>query len=246
MSKPRLLDLFCGAGGCSVGYARAGFEVIGIDIEPHPEYPFEFWQADALEVLRDLPRAFHELDAIHASPPCQVFSSMGVMPNARQHEDLLTPCRELLREIGIPYVIENVVGAPIEVRPPSMFEDHMGVMLCGSMFNLNDGTYELRRHRLFETSFPVEQPLCQHHLPVVGFYGDHARTRQRTVAGHRDRGGDITGAAEKLRLARDLMGIDWMKWHDVSQAIPPAYTEFIGEQLLSLVGSVPLTEGGEG
>lgn len=228
----RLLDLFCGAGGCSVGYARAGFEVVGIDIEPHPEYPFEFWQADAVEVLRDLPRKFHELDAIHASPPCQAFSTMQVMPNAREHQDLLTPVRGLLREIGLPYVIENVVGAPIEVRPPSLFEDVMGVVLCGSMFGLTDGTYELRRHRLFETNFAVAQPSCRHRLPVVGFYGDHARTRQRTVAGNRDRGGDITGSAEKLRLARDLMGIDWMKWDDVVQAIPPAYTEFIGGQLV--------------
>ncbi len=236
--RPRLLDLFCGAGGCSWGYERAGFEVIGIDINPQPNYPFAFEQADALEVLRDLPQVFHGLAAIHASPPCQVFSTMSVMPNAREHADLLTPTRELLREIGLPYVIENVVGAPIDVRPPDLFGEGGGVMLCGSMFGLNNGEYELRRHRLFESSAPLPQRECDHRLPVIGFYGDHARTRLRTVNGHRDRGGDIVGNAKKMPLVRDLMGIDWMTWPEATQAIPPAYTEWIGKFLLAEVKAV--------
>lgn len=232
MSRPRLLDLFCGAGGCSVGYVRAGFDVVGIDLNPQPNYPYEFWQADAVEVLRDLPRRFHELDALHASPPCQAFSSMKVMANAREHVDLLTPTRELLIEIGLPYVIENVPGAPIGVGPPDLFGGGGNVVLCGSMFGLHNGEYELRRHRLFESSLPLPQPACAHSLPVIGFYGDHARTRQRTVRGNRDRGGDIVGNDKKLPLVRDLMGIDWMTWSEATQAIPPAYTEFIGRQLL--------------
>ena len=244
--KPRLLDLFCGAGGAAMGYSRAGFEVVGVDIESQPNYPFEFFKCDALEALAfwaqygqfnnsGVAREYRLSDfaAVHASPPCQAFTTMRVMPNARAHSDLLTPTRELLKEIGLPCVIENVPGAPMDdVHPVNLFGEGGGVTLCGSMFDLNDGTYELRRHRLFECSTPLVQPECQHRLPVVGFYGDHARTRQRTVAGNRDRGGDITGKEAKLALVRDLMGIDWMEWREANQAIPPAYTEFIGTQLL--------------
>ncbi len=196
-------------------------------------YPFKFIEGDALEYLSD-GDIVGNFDAIHASPPCQAFTTMRVMHNARQHSDLLTPTRELLKEIGLPWVIENVPGAPMDdVRSIDLFGGGGGVTLCGSMFGLNNGTYELRRHRLFESSTPLEQPQCRHRLPVVGFYGDHARTRQRTIAGNRDRGGDITGSAEKLALVRDLMGIDWMAWSEANQAIPPAYTEFIGRQVLA-------------
>jgi DNA (cytosine-5)-methyltransferase 1 len=227
--KPKLLDLFCGAGGCSVGYARAGFEVVGVDHAPQPNYPFEFIRADALEFLERLPPGF---DAIHASPPCQGFSSLKVMPNSRTHADLLTPVRALLERSGIPWVIENVAGAPIALGTAPLFTMDSAVVLCGTMFGLNDGSHELHRHRLFESSEALRQPRCRHRLPVIGFYGDHARTRQRTVAGNRHRGKDIVGNSRKLPLVRSLMGIDWMTWGEAVQAIPPAYTEYIGKQLI--------------
>lgn len=230
MSKPRLLDLFCGAGGAGMGYHRAGFEVVGVDIKPMKQYPFEFHQADAIEYGH---AHWSEFDAIHASPPCQAHSSLKVMPNAREHECFIDRTRELLRLSGLPYVIENVVGSPLQDSPASLFVETWGITLCGSMFGLNNGDYELRRHRIFESSFPVSQPKCNHKLPVIGFYGDHARTRQRTIDGNRNRGGDITGKERKLALARDLMGIDWMEWKEVCQAIPPAYTEFIGRRLMA-------------
>lgn len=233
MTRPRLLDLFCGAGGAAVGYWRAGFDVVGVDINPQPHYPFDFEQRDAFDALDAFAYRQPEFAAIHASPPCQAFTTMRVMPNARDHADLLTPTRERLLASGVPWVIENVPGAPMEAGPPSLFTSIAGVTLCATMFGLNNGVYESRRHRLFESSVPLAQPSCRHRLPVVGFYGDHARTRQRTVDGHRDRGGDIVGDAKKLPLVRDLMGIDWMTWDEARLAIPPAYTEFIGAQLLA-------------
>lgn len=224
--RPRLVDLFCGAGGAAVGYARAGFEVVGVDIAPQPRYPFEFHQADAMTF------PFDGFDAVHASPPCQAYSTMKVMPNAREHPDLVEPIRERLEATGLPYIIENVPGAPLEIHPPNLFGQAGGVTLCGTMFGLNNDEHELRRHRLFESNVPLPQPPCAHRLPVIGFYGDHARTRQRTVNGHRDRGGDITGLERKMPLVRDLLGIDWMRWEEAVLAIPPAYTEWIGRRLI--------------
>ncbi len=234
--KPRLLDLFCGAGGAGTGYARAGFDVVGVDINPQPRYPFEFHRADALEFAREHGHAF---DAIHASPPCQAFTTMKVMPNSREHPDLVAVTRELLIASDRPWIIENVPGAPLETMPRNLFDPYCGIMLCGTMFGLNNGAHELRRHRRFETNFPLPERACNHRLPVLGFYGDHVRSRQRTVNGNQDRGGDITGNQRKLPLVRDLMGIDWMKWHESVQAIPPAYTEWIGNRLIKLV---PLPE----
>lgn len=222
VSRPRLLDLFCGAGGAGMGYHRAGFDVVGVDIKPQPRYPFTFHQGDALAFCRE---HGHEFDAIHASPPCQAFSTLRVMHNAREHDDLLTPTRTLLESIGRPYVIENVVGAPIL----------HGITLCGTMFGLGvevyDGWRELRRHRWFETSFAMLAPSCRHQGATIGIYGDHARDRRRKP-GVRERGIDFPDS-DKLRLAQEAMGIDWMIWKEISQAIPPAYTEFIGRQLIA-------------
>ena len=158
MPKPRLLDLFCGAGGCSVGYSRAGFDVVGVDNRPMPRYPFTFVQGDALEYL-----AAHggEFDAIHASPPCQRYSVLAAMHPDREYPDLLQPARELLEASGKPWVIENVETAPME-REANLFG--FGVLLCGSMFGLGVPRGYLRRHRCFETSFPVPQPACDHFL----------------------------------------------------------------------------------
>ena len=225
----RLLDLFCGAGGAAVGYHRAGFtEIVGVDIAPQPRYPFAFVQASALEFLAGVKPG--EYDLIHASPPCQGFSDMKWMPTAKAYPDLLTPCRDGLLRIGTRYVIENVEGAPIKVGPPNLFSSICGVVLCGSMFDLVAGEYELRRHRLFESTSWLPQPRCQHSgRGVIGFYGDHARRRRRSAGG-----GDITGRERKLALVRDLMGIDWMEWDEARQAIPPAYTEWIGLQLIGV------------
>ena len=199
-----------------MGYHRAGFEVVGVDIKPQPHYPFEFHQDDALAVLDDLifdRRA--EFDVVHASPPCQLFSDLAVMWNARKdHPDLIEPVRSRVIALGLPYVIENVPGAPL---PGAM-------MLCGSMFGLGAGPYQLRRHRLFELSpsFAIAPP-CQHRSPTIGIYGDHVRCRRRH--------GDLPMALGK-QLADEAMGIDWMPWKPLCQAIPPAYTEWIGKQLM--------------
>lgn len=221
-AKPRLLDLFCGAGGAAMGYHRAGFEVVGVDINPQPHYPFEFHQADAMTYPLDW------FDAIHASPPCQAFTSLRVMHNARQHADLLTPMRERLEQTASPYVIENVPGAPIRST----------IRLCGSSFGLGvevyDGWRQLRRHRLFESSVALLAPPCQHSGSTIGIYGDHARDRRRKADGSA-KGLDFPDR-DKLTLARSAMGIPWAeRWRELSEAIPPAYTEHIGRQLLEAI-----------
>lgn len=238
MSRPRLLDLFCGAGGCSVGYERAGFDVVGVDINPQPHYPFEFHQADAMTYPLD------GFDAIHASPPCQAYSSLRVMANAGEHPQLIDITRDRLEASGRPWTIENVIGAPMEVHPPSLLTDRNGVMLCGTMFGLNNGDHELRRHRLFESNVPLIQPSCDHRLPVLGFYGANVRFY---ISGAKKAGkygaGDITGNDRKMPLVRDLLGIDWMTWDEARLAIPPAYTEFIGAHLLDAVNDCRALSG---
>jgi DNA (cytosine-5)-methyltransferase 1 len=209
----RLLDLFCGAGGAGMGYHRAGFEVVGVDIKPQKHYPFEFHQADAFAFLE---KHGHEFDVIHASPPCQAFTDLKKMHNAKQHADLLTPMRAAIIEMGNkPYIIENVEGAPMQNY----------VTLCGSMFDLGTEGAELRRHRRFETSWSIlTVPQCQHGRKdrVIGVYGGHGRDRRRTV--------NTQDFSTDER--REAMGIDWMNGQELSQAIPPAYTEWIGRQLL--------------
>lgn len=202
-----------------MGYHRAGFEVVGVDIKPQPRYPFEFVQDDAMSVLAYTgslaPGSF---DAIHASPPCQAFTSLQWMHNAKTHPDLLAPTRDLLRATGLPYVIENVVGAPMGAA----------VRLCGTSFGLGSGDAELRRHRHFETHPPILlSPPCEHgHRPrVIGVYGGHGRDRRRAV----------NTQDYPVTARREAMGIDWMTDQELSQAIPPAYTEWIGRQLIEVV-----------
>lgn len=210
MSKPRLLDLFCKAGGAGFGYHQAGFEVVGVDIEPQKHYPFEFHQADALTYPLD------GFDAIHASPPCQAFTALRTMYNAKPHADLLTPMRERLQGVSVPYIIENVPGAPMS--------GHQVIVLCGTMFGLGTGPAELRRHRLFELSgFNTLTPKCFHRDRVIGVYGGHGRDRRRAV--------NTQDYSTDQR--REAMGIDWMNGDELSQAIPPAYCEFIGKALLA-------------
>lgn len=209
----RLLDLFCGAGGCSVGYYRAGFEVVGVDNEPQPSYPFEFHQADAIEFLAD---HSHEFDAIHASPPCQRFSvCQHIHNNGDRYLDLIDPSRRALESTGLPWVIENVVGAPL----------NQPIMLCGLMFDLR-----VLRHRLFESNTTLFAPLHPKHPQgnlTNSCYGySTGETGFVCVAGHNF----VRTAGAKA------MGIDWMRRREeLAQAIPPAYTENIGLQLLSLM-----------
>ncbi len=210
MTRPRLLDLFCGAGGAAVGYHRAGFDVVGVDVKPQPNYPFEFHRADAMTYPLD------GFDAIHASPPCQAYSAgrniwKGRLPDDR-HPDLVPPTRARLTAAGVPYVIENVIGAPLV----------NWTMLCGDMFGLG-----VKRHRLFETPFVIwNPPICRQQHPdfFVSVFGDGAKARKT------GRGFPKTNVVHADASA--AMGIDWMKRDEMSQAIPPAYTAFIGEQLL--------------
>ena len=230
--KPRLLDLFCCAGGAGMGYAQAGFEVVGVDVRPQPRYPFEFIQADCLALD---PAWIATFDAIHASPPCQAHTAMKTMHNAKTHEDLVEPARALLKASGLPWIMENVVGAPL--RDP--------ILLCGTMFGLGVEDAELRRHRLFECSFPIALvPECQHgSRDVIGVYGGHIRNRRRarTIGIYGEGARDSRRKFDKgvpdftTDQGRTAMGIDWMTTAELSQAIPPAYTEFLGRQLIQQV-----------
>ena len=209
---PRLLDLFCGAGGAAMGYHRAGFdEIVGADINPQPRYPFEFVQADALEYLAE---HGHEFDAIHASPPCQRYSV--ATPNPIKHPDLYDPTRTLLLSNGVPWVIENVIGAPYGY----------GFVLCGSMFNL-----VVRRHRNFETSW----------LHLMGLRCDHAKQGKAiTVAGHasrKDGGVSPSGHSWKgfYHLWPQYMEMPWATPQECGQAVPPAYTEYVGHTLIKII-----------
>ncbi len=204
-----------------MGYHRAGFdEIVGVDIKPQPRYPFTFVHADALEYVAT---HGHEFDAIHASPPCQAFTVLKTMWNSKEHADLVEPTRRLLLAVRLPYVIENVPGAPVAAH----------VVLCGTMFSLGTGDAELRRHRLFELfGFFLLAPSCRHYERgrVCGVYGGHGRDRRRSV---RD-GTQQFSTAQR----REAMGIDWMSGNELSQAIPPAYTEFIGRQLITAIKEV--------
>ena len=213
----RLLDLFCGAGGASMGYHRAGFtEVVGVDLRPQPHYPFTFLQGDWLE--QGLPVAQRWLAeglpfAVHASPPCQAYSSMTKRwARSSAHPDLVAPTRELLRSLRVPYVIENVMGAPLEAP----------TMLCGSMFGLRSGRWQLYRHRIFEASFDLWPPAsCAHEGPALPVYGGSGGSSKRD-------GLKFPG----VEAWREGMGIDWMTVAELGQSIPPAYTQHIGAALL--------------
>ena len=232
----RLLDLFCGAGGAAMGYHRAGFtEIVGVDIKPQPHYPFTFVQDDALDYLEGLifDRATTRFDAIHASPPCQAYTTMRHVGKARlvervRYPELIEVTRDLCRRAGLPYVIENVVGSPLD-----------RFNLCGSFFGLG-----VRRHRLFESNVLLLGQRCRHDpsaWPVAGWarrehrgpiavYGDHPEDSAIHRRG-KDKPG-LTRRAATLAVAQRAMGIDWMTWPELTQAIPPAYTEYIGRQLL--------------
>jgi DNA (cytosine-5)-methyltransferase 1 len=209
-----------------MGYHKAGFDVVGVDLSPQPNYPFKFVQADALALSMESLAGF---DCIHASPPCQAHTAMRTMHNAKEHLDLIARTRAMLRASGKPYVIENVVGAPL-LDP---------TLLCGSMFGLGIPGAELRRHRLFETSFALPELQCSHDKAkrVIGLYGGHVRNRRRR-AGSQNRGvADFT-----VEDGFAAMGIDWpMTLTELSQSIPPAFTEHIGAVALAYLADAPET-----
>jgi DNA (cytosine-5)-methyltransferase 1 len=214
--KPRLLDLFCGAGGAAMGYDRAGFDVVGVDIKRQPRYPFSFVQGDALAPPVDL-AAF---DAIHASPPCQAYA-YGTAPmraRGKVYPDLLEPTRDMLAASGVPWVIENTPPAPMRAD----------FVCCGSQFGLPG----LIRHRWFEWSYgppTVPAPPCAHGARTVSVVGTG------TASGCRWWWEDRPEGVTWKQLCEQAMGIDWMTRAELSQAIPPAYTEWIGRQLLEQV-----------
>jgi DNA (cytosine-5)-methyltransferase 1 len=209
VSRPRALDLFCGAGGAAMGLHRAGFDVTGVDIVKQPRYPFAFVQADALNPPFDL----SGFDFIWASPPCQAHVGFNASWNHNDHVSLIEATRALLKG-HLCTVIENVVGAPL--RNP--------MQLCGTHFRLG-----VRRHRRFETNFGCTAPhRCRcHGKRLVGVYGDHPQ-------GHFGDGYRIP-RARSIEEARTAMGIDWMDWRTLTQAIPPAYSEYIGRAALNFL-----------
>lgn len=193
-----------------MGYYQAGFgEIVGVDINEQPRYPFGFIRGDALQVLREIGGDF---DVIHASPPCQAYAiTNNIWKKSESYPDLVAPTREILQEIGKPYVIENVPGAPLN-NP---------ITLCGVMFDLH-----VIRHRLFESNQFLFQPEHQPHKFRASYGRSPKNGEYYTVSGHF---GDVKGA-------RKAMGIEWMRRSELAQAIPPAYTKWIGEQLLRIVG----------
>lgn len=210
----RLLDLFCGAGGAAKGYADAGFEVIGVDIKAQQSYPYEFIKMDALRALILLDMTY--FDAIHASPPCQAHSTMRFRnEDVPQTGEFLAMTRNLIKThpVRLPYVIENVPGAPMERT----------TLLCGSMFGL-----DVRRHRLFETNFKLAQPECDHAWQVPRF--KNPDPRGKPLVGVVNVHGSPSYAGE-VELRRQAMGIDWMTNRELTQAVPPAYTRYVGERL---------------
>jgi len=217
--KPRLLDLFCCAGGASTGYARAGFEVVGVDIERQPHYPFPFIRCDVLDMD---PRFLATFDVIAASPPCQSYTDLARRNNTvHKHPRLIEPVRAMLKSVGRPYIIENVEGAPL-LNP---------VVLCGTMFP----PLRVLRHRLFECSFPVQTPPHGKH-PLV-----HTHDRRKNHFGKTDEMRDfvqVTGGGNcTIKAASDAMGINWMTKAEINEAIPPHYTEFLGRAALAHITS---------
>jgi DNA (cytosine-5)-methyltransferase 1 len=204
----KVLDLFCGAGGASMGYHRAGFEVTGVDLKHGKRYPFKYIRLNVMELQ---PSDLAEYDLIHASPPCQTHSITRNLRIAQGKQtdklDLIEPTRELLKASGKPYIIENVPGAPL-FKP---------VQLCGSSFGL-----KVRRHRLFESNLELKGSVCDHKKQgrPVGIYGS---MKDEIPSGGK--------TAETIEQAREAMGINWMIWGELVEAIPPVYTEYLGKQV---------------
>lgn len=216
----RVLDLFCGAGGAAMGLHRAWpeAEIVGVDIAPQERYPFTFVQADAMAY------PLEGFDFIWASPPCQGYSALKTMTNAKAHPKLIEPLRERLKASGKPWVIENVFGAPLE-NP---------LMLCGSFFGLTAEEYQLRRHRYFESSFQIlNGHRCVHWPRTLGVYGSKVRDIAEEKAHYsqaKETRGQPRGVVLPQQMGRHAMEINWMNMDELSEAIPPAYSEYIARQ----------------
>lgn len=213
--RPLMLDLFCGVGGASMGYYRAGFEVVGVDIRPQPRYPFTFIQGDALQLLAAIGRRFA---AVHASPPCLGYSSARIRTATTEAPLLIPATRQLLQANGRPWVIENVAtrqtGLTAHLR------------LCACQF----GMAELKRERWFETSPAIYdlRPPCYHPLPSISVLRRAGRIWAE---------GGVVDDYVPLAKCRQIMGIDWMTQRELGNAIPPAYTEYIGQQLMEVINA---------
>jgi DNA (cytosine-5)-methyltransferase 1 len=206
----KLLDLFCGVGGASVGYHQAGFEVYGVDLKHGKRYPFTYIRADVLDVLRD-EEYINQFDVIHASPPCQTHSITKHLRNAQGKStskiDLIPETREALIASGKPYIIENVPGSPL-INP---------IQLCGSSFSL-----KVRRHRLFESNMPLIGSICDHKAQgrPIGVYG--------SLNDEIPKGGKTASTIDEARKA---MNMNWAIWSELVEAIPPAFTKYLGDQI---------------
>lgn len=246
MNQPRILDLYSCAGGAAQGYHDAGFKVYGVDIDPQPRYPFAFFQDDVVKVMESLLLGMEvnftapdgttewlgldDFDVIHASPPCQTFSRTKTL-HANDHPDLVEITRDLLIESGKPYVIENVVGAPL-LDP---------IRLTGTDFNLVandvDGVpLKLVRVRLFESSVALTPPPklpVDRTIQTASVYGAGGGWTPK----HRDNPDRRGGYIPHISVIKDLLGIDWMNKHELSQSIPPAFTEFVGHQLVAHINN---------
>ena len=220
MTRPRLLDLFCGAGGAAVGYHRAGFEVVGVDIAKQPHFPFEFHQADALTFPLD------GFDAIHASPPCQHYTRLRTLPwlRDRVYWESIPPTMALVRASGVPWVVENVESRAAANALGSAW------FLCGTMFGLRwDDGRQLYRHRIFASSEFALAPAHPRHESVL-VAGPPLKNRGRLNNGY------VVGGHQNGLRAKNALGIDWMTGNELSQSVPPAYTLWIGAQLLRALG----------
>lgn len=240
----RILDLYSCAGGAAAGYARAGLQPYGVDMDAQPRYPFPFHQGDALRVLRVLRAGsgvafigpdgrrevlgLQDFVAIHASPPCQTYSSTSSWHD-KEHPALIEPTRDALRRAGLPYVIENVVGAPLQDP----------LRLCGTEFDMRapdvDGVMlKLVRHRLFESNIPLQgNGGCRHDRSVItaSVYGNGGGWSTE----YRDSPTRRSGYIPKTPVVRELLGIDWMTKHEMSQVVPPVMAEHIGKQIIEHV-----------
>lgn len=216
--RPTLLDGYCGAGGCGMGYHRAGFCVTGVDSNPQPRYPFRFVQGDAIAYIL---RHGTNYAVVTGSPPCWAYTTMSNRYRGKDnelvdnHPRLIAPTREAMLATGRPYVIENVPGARPELRSP--------LLLSGGMFGLG-----VDRPRLFETNVLIMQPVRTPAVNPIGVYGDLNGRRLKTR-----RDGSELRAPRTLQQAQEAMGIDWMEWPELTQAIPPAYAEYVGAALLA-------------
>lgn len=208
----KLLDLYCGVGGASMGYSRAGFDVTGVDLKHGKRYPFNYIRANVLEILADI-EFLNGFDVIHASPPCQTHSITKNLRIAQGKStskiDLIPETRAGLIKSAKPFIIENVMGSPL-IDP---------IMLCGSAFGL-----KVRRHRIFESNIKLNGSLCDHKKQgrPVGVYG--------SLNDEIPNGGKT---AKTITEAREVMGIEWGIWTELVEAIPPIFTQYLGRQAIN-------------